>query len=93
MDVKIIKSAYGDVGPRERSVRSRKSNKSGKSGNSHKSGAKRKKNKTRAEQARNSEVKNGLKGRSQILGENGIEVDSLEYDQSFEKERNEQESS
>ena len=76
----MVKGANGEVGPRDRSARSRKSTKSGKShgGHSHKSGAKRRKNRTRAGGVRNSEVKIGPKGRSLLMGDNGIEIDSLE---------------
>ena len=78
--MRIIKGANVEAGRRDRSARSRKSAKSGKSNgaSSHKSGAKRKKNRTRAGGVRNSEVKIGPKGRSLLMGDNGLETDSLE---------------
>ena len=90
-----VAAEAGAAGARDRSVRSRKSNKSGKShgGNSHKSGAKRRKNnKVRAVAAadgiRNSDVKVKAKAQSQLLLENNsVEIDSLEQENSFEKER------
>ena len=91
----MLKGSNLEAGPRDRSARSRKSAKSGKSNgaHSHKSGTKRKKNRARGGGTRNSEVKIAPKGRSLLLGDNGIEIDSLEQDNSFEKERTEQESS